>query len=240
MGEELEESRCPIRVQHTAQGLGGRHAGQRRVSRFFKTRDTRLPTVGRMTNLLPQLTTAAAEAARVARAVTPERLDRTTPDTEWDVRTLANHLVLWTSYNFELRARGESVPDDWQQRDFTAEPGWADAYAGQLDLALAAWSDPAVWEGEVIMGDSTMPAASVAGMILLELVLHGWELAVATGQHYRTTTEVDTAVLGLVEQYAEMYRQYQGFAEALPTDGGMTAFARALALSGRDPEWEAA
>jgi uncharacterized protein (TIGR03086 family) len=192
-----------------------------------------------MTNLLPQLTAAAAEAARVARGVTPDRLDGATPDTEWDVRTLANHLVLWTSHNFELRARGESVPDDWQKRDFTAEPGWADAYAEQLDRALAAWSEPAVWEGEIAMGDSTMPAGAVAGMILLELVLHAWELAVATSQEYRTTAEVDTAVLGLVEEYAEMYRQYHGFAEALPTDSGMTPFARALALSGRDPGWSA-
>ena len=193
-----------------------------------------------MTTLLPHLTSAAAEAARVAGSVSADQLDRPTPATEWDVRTLANHLVLWTSYNFELRARGESVPDDWQQRDFTAEPGWADAYTAQLDLALSAWSDPAVWEGEVKMGGSAMPAAAVAGMILLELVLHGWELAVATGQSYRTSDGVDTAVLGLVEEYAEMYRQYQGFAEALPTDAGLTPFDRALALSGRDPGWTAA
>jgi uncharacterized protein (TIGR03086 family) len=192
-----------------------------------------------MTTLLPHLTSSAAEAARVARSVDADQLDRPTPDTEWDVRTLANHLVLWTSHNFELRARGESVPDDWQQRDFTAEPGWADAYAEQLDRALAAWSDPAVWEGEVKMGDSSMPGSAVAGMILLELVLHGWELAVATGQEYRTTDAVDTAVLGLVEEYAEMYRQYHGFAEALPTPADLTPFARALALSGRDPRWSA-
>jgi uncharacterized protein (TIGR03086 family) len=192
-----------------------------------------------MTNLLPQLTAAAAEAARVARAVTPEQLSDATPDTEWDVRTLANHLVLWTSYNFELRARGESVPDDWQKRDFTAEPGWADAYAAQLDRAMAAWADPAVWEGEVKMGDSSMPAAAVAGMILLELVLHGWELAVATGQEFSVPGSVDAATLGLVEEYAEMYRQYAGFAEPLPVGAEAAAFERALALSGRDPSWSA-
>lgn len=193
-----------------------------------------------MTNLLPQITAAADEAARIARGVTTDQLSDRTPDTEWDVRTLTNHLVLWTAYNFELRARGESVPDDWQQRDFTAEPGWADAYAEQLDRAVTAWSDPAVWEGEVKMGDSSMPAAAVAGMMLLEMVLHGWELAVATGQEFRIPGTVDAAVLGLVEDYAEMYRQYEGFAEARPTEPDMTMFDRALALSGRDPHWTAA
>ncbi|MFC1416457.1 TIGR03086 family metal-binding protein [Streptacidiphilus cavernicola] len=193
-----------------------------------------------MTNLLPQLTAASAEASRIVRGVTADQLSDRTPDTEWDVRTLANHLVLWTSYNFELRARGESVPDDWQQRDFTAELGWADAYAEQLDRALAAWSDPAVWEGEVKMGDASMPAAAVAGMILLELVLHSWELAVATGQDFQLPNSAEAATVGLVEEYAEMYRQYQGFAEALPVPADATPFDRALALSGRDRGWSPA
>lgn len=209
------------------------------LSRFFKTLPTGPPSVDRMTNLLPQLSAASAEAARITRAVTADRLADRTPDTEWDVRTLTNHLVLWTSYNFELRARGESVPDDWQQRDFTAEPGWADAYAAQLDRALAAWSDPAVWEGEVKMGDSAMPAAAVAGMILLEMVLHGWELAVATGQEYRLPEAARNTVGGLVDEYAEMYRQYGGFAEPLPVPADATPFQRTLALSGRDPHWSA-
>ena len=192
-----------------------------------------------MTNLLPQLTAASAEAARIARGVSADQLSGRTPATEWDVRALANHLVLWTSYNFELRARGESVPDDWQQRDFTAEPGWAEAYAEQLDRAMAAWADPAVWEGEVKMGDSSMPASAVAGMILLELVLHGWELAVATGQEFRVPGSAEAATVGLVEDYAEMYRQYQGFAEPLPVPADAAPFDRALALSGRDPQWSA-
>ena len=193
-----------------------------------------------MTNLLPQLTAASAEAARIVHGVSADQLGDRTPDTEWDVRTLANHLVLWTAYNFEQRAHGASVPDDWQQRDFTAEPGWADAYAAQLDRALAAWSDPAVWEGEMKVGDAAMPATAIAGLMLLELVLHSWELAVATGQEFHVPGVAETATVGLVEEYAEMYRQYQGFAEALPVPADATPFHRALALSGRDPRWSAA
>jgi len=193
-----------------------------------------------MSNLHPQLTAAAAEAARVARAVTPDQMSGPTPSTGWDVRALTNHLVLWTAYTFELRAHSEPVPEEWQQRDFTAEPDWAEAYAAQLDRALAAWADPAVWQSEVKTGDSSMPATAVAGLILLELVLHGWELAVATGQEFRVPGSVDAAVLGLVEEYAEMYRQYDGFAEPLPIAADTAMFERALALSGRDPHWSAA
>jgi len=193
-----------------------------------------------MTNILPQLTAAAAEAARVARAVTPEQLTEPAPATEWDVRALANHLVLWTGYNFELRARGETVSAELQQRDFTADPGWAEDYAARLDRALAAWADPAAWEAELKMGDSSMPAATVAGLNLLELVLHGWELAVATGQTFRVPDSVADTALGLVEEYAEMYRSYPGgFAAPVPVAADAPALDRALALSGRDPRWSA-
>ena len=191
-----------------------------------------------MTNILPQLTAAAAQVARVARAVTPEQLTDPTPATEWNVQALANHLALWTGDNFELRARGETVSEEAQQRDFAADPDWAEGYAAQLDRALAAWADPAAWTGDVKVGDSSMPASAIAAMNLLELVLHGWELAAATGQAFAPDDAVARTALGLVEEYAGMYRSFPGgFAEAVPVAGDAPAFERALALSGRDPHW---
>lgn len=193
-----------------------------------------------MTNgLHTHLTNAAAEADRVAHAVRPEQLDGPTPCGEYDVRALANHLVLWTSHSFAARARGESVPDELQQRDFTAEPGWADAYRAQLDTALAAWADPAVWDRELDMGGTPMPASAIATMILLELALHGWDLARAAGDDYSLPEATAQAVLAATEEYAEMYRQYKGFAEPVSVAPGAGPFSRALALSGRYPEWRA-
>ena len=77
-------------------------------------------------NLHPELTDAAAAGARVVDGVRPGQFGDPTPDTEWDVRTLLNHLLLWTAYNFERRAHGESVPEEMMSRDFAAEPGFAD------------------------------------------------------------------------------------------------------------------
>jgi uncharacterized protein (TIGR03086 family) len=69
-------------------------------------------------------------------------------------------------------------------------------------------------------------------------VLHGWELAAATGQAFEPDDSVAETVLGLVEEYAGMYRSFPGgFAEAVPVAGDAPAFERALALSGRDPRW---
>jgi hypothetical protein len=37
---------------------------------------------------------------------------------------------------------------------------------------------------------------------------------------------------------AELFRKYQGFADAVAVPDGATAFDRALGQSGRDPDWE--
>jgi hypothetical protein len=130
---------------------------------------------------------AAAEAARVvagaAKAANTKTLEQTTPCTDWDLRTLLNHMILWTSYSAERRAYGES-----------------------------------------------------AAMLIAEMVLHGWDIAQATGQDYHCDDAVARNVLKTVEAQGELFRQYQGFAAIVPVPADATALDRALALSGRDPE----
>jgi uncharacterized protein (TIGR03086 family) len=181
---------------------------------------------------------AAAEAATVVNGVPEGTLDAPTPCHDWDLRTLLNHTILWTSYSAERRAHGESVAEDLMTKDFTAEPGFRDDYARQIDRAVKAWANPQAWEGEIgVMGDAT-PAADVGAMLIMEMVLHGWDVAKATGQEYACDGAVAAAVLDTVEQQAELFRKYQGFADAIEVPQDATAFDRALRLAGRDPNWK--
>ncbi|MEU5877406.1 TIGR03086 family metal-binding protein [Spirillospora sp. NPDC047279] len=197
-----------------------------------------------MNELHVHMKECAAEAARVARGVRPGQLGDPTPCSEFDVRKLINHWVLYTSHGLEHRALRTPIPEELTERDFAAEEGWAEAYAAQLDRAVAAWSDPAAWEGEVDLGFAASPAGTIAELIIKETAVHGWDVARATGQEFRVSPEVGELLLKVVEENAEMYRQYDGFADPvdLGTDAGAgggtaTAFERALALSGRDPRW---
>jgi uncharacterized protein (TIGR03086 family) len=190
-------------------------------------------------NLHAEMTAAANAASGVVGNVRPDQFGGPTPDTDWDVRTLLNHLILWTSYSAERRAYGESVAPELMERDFAAEPDFAAGYRAQLDLALTAWSDPAVWERELDVMGSPMPSADVAALLLAELVLHGWDLAAATGQPYTVDDAAAVATLAAVEANAELFRQYKGFAEPVTMSEGAPALDRALALSGRDPRWAA-
>ncbi len=123
-------------------------------------------------------------------------------------------------------------------KDFTAEPGFRDDYAEQIGRAVKAWSDPSAWDGDLnVMGSST-PAADVGAMLLMEMALHGWDVARATGQEYHADDATAAALLSIVQAQAELFRQYQGFADAIETGKDATAFDRALSLSGRDPAWK--
>jgi uncharacterized protein (TIGR03086 family) len=191
-------------------------------------------------NLSAEMAAAAAEAARVVSGVPdgPDVMDRATPCNDWDLRTLLNHVILWTAYSAERRAHGESVAEDLMNKDFTAEPGFKEDYAAQIDRAVKAWSDPEAWEREIgVMGDAT-PAADVAAMLIMEMVLHGWDVAKATGQEYVCDDAVAATLLNTVEAQAELFRKYQGFADVVPVPDDATAFDRALSLSGRDPQWK--
>jgi uncharacterized protein (TIGR03086 family) len=187
----------------------------------------------------------ATAAAQTARAVTGAaeggtRKDQTTPCADWDLRTLLNHTILWTSYSAERRAYGESVAEDLMSKDFTADPGYAEAYQAQIAKAVAAWSDPEAWTRELGVMGNTTPAGDVAAMLIMEMVLHGWDVARATGQDYQCDETLAQAVLATVEAQGDMFRQYQGFAAVVPVPDDAATFDRVLGLSGRDPHWKAA
>ena len=191
-------------------------------------------------NLSAEMAAAAAETARVVSKVPEGTLDAPTPCGDWDLRTLLNHTILWTSYSAERRAHGESVAEDLMNRDFTADPGYREDYARQLDKAVTAWSAPQAWEGtRNVMGDAT-PAADVGAMLLMETALHGWDVARATGQEFSADEATAEALEDIVQAQAELFRKYQGFADAIEPRQNATAFERALTLSGRDPNWKPA
>jgi len=191
-------------------------------------------------NLSAEMAAVSAEAARVVGNVPPNALDTPTPCGDWDLRTLLNHTILWTSYSAERRAHGESVAEDLMNKDFTADPGFREDYARQIGKAVTAWSAPQAWEGNLnVMGDAT-PAADVGAMLFMETALHGWDVARATGQEFRTDEQTATALEDIVQAQAELFRKYQGFADAVEPPENATVFERALTLSGRDPGWKPA
>jgi uncharacterized protein (TIGR03086 family) len=191
-------------------------------------------------NLSAEMAVTAAEASRVVTGVPEGTLSAPTPCGDWDLRTLLNHTILWTSYSAERRAHGESVDEELMNKDFTADPGFREDYVQQIKRAIGAWSDPAAWAGDRDMMGSPTPAADIGAMLLMEMALHGWDVARATGQQFSTDDTTASALEDIVQAQAELFRKYQGFAGAVEPPRNATTFERALALSGRDPSWKPA
>ncbi|MGW4163596.1 TIGR03086 family metal-binding protein [Streptomyces sp. NPDC004788] len=179
------------------------------------------------------LTACAAESARVTRGIGTEQLAGPSVCAGWTVRELANHLVLYSAHGLEHRALRTQLPEETVQRDFTADADWPERYRAQLDRALAAWEKPEAWEGDVDLGGSAVPAAEIAAMLVLELALHGWDLARSTGQEYDLPEDTGAYVLDVVGRYAEMYREYEGFDAPVDVPAGAPSLEKAVALSGR-------
>lgn len=189
-----------------------------------------------MQNAHTHMTECATEAARVARGVdVPPPVTAPTVCDGWDLRELINHWVLYTAHGSECRALRRPIPDELTGRDFAARGDWAERYATQLERAVGAWSDPAVWTGDIDTGNGSAPAAETAAMLVMETALHGWDVARATGQEFRLSGPAAAFLLETVEGYAALYRQYEGFADEVSVSGAASDFERALALSGRDP-----
>jgi uncharacterized protein (TIGR03086 family) len=67
---------------------------------------------------------------------------------------------------------------------------------------VAAWRRPQDWDGTAEAGGITMPAHVAATVALNEVLVHGWDLAVATGQDYKADPSSVKACTGFAEQVA--------------------------------------
>ncbi|MET9620038.1 TIGR03086 family metal-binding protein [Streptomyces sp. NPDC006464] len=182
----------------------------------------------RMSELLD---TAVAQAVPVVRGIPDDSFGAPTPCAEYDVRALLNHL-LHVVVNFQALAAKQ--PSDFSVTpDYVAEGDWRAGFEAETAKLVAAWSAPGAEEGTT--GAMDMPARTVASMVLLDLTVHIWDLARATGRPFRPDPAVVEGLTGEVERMAPMARKMNVFKEAVELPEGADPFERLLATTGRDP-----
>jgi uncharacterized protein (TIGR03086 family) len=185
-----------------------------------------------------QMLPAAEAAARIVLEIPETKLDAPTPCPEWDVRGLVDHLILWTGRG-ETAAHRLPPAGPGEDHDFTAETGWAGRFGEQSRKTAEAWQDPAAWEGNTSLTGNKegMPAGFIAGILFGEWVVHGWDLAVATGREPAFPQPVVEAAWEQVASMAEMSRKYGAFGAEVPVPEDAPLLDRVLGLAGRDPRW---
>ena len=177
----------------------------------------------------------AAEVSRILTGVRDDQLTDPTPCTGTPVAGILDHLVGLT-LGFRLGA--EKVPQYGSPRaDADHLPaGWRARLPEQLDALVAAWREPAAWEGVTVVGGAELPGAAMGVVAANEVLVHGWDLAAATGQPYRADPATAEACLSFVAGVPTETRSAM-FGPVVPVPDGAPVLDRLLGLTGRDPGW---
>ncbi len=184
------------------------------------------------------LHTVAAALQPVVHGVSDHVLDHPTPCTEFDVSSVASHMLGTIEAIRRVGAREPLDPHDpWGANGAELVEDWRRELSEKLRALADAWALPEAWEGDAL--DGAMPRQLVGDMGYVEMILHGWDLARGSGQNLELDQpEIDRAQ-EILDVIAEQGRAQGAFGPEVKLSGEADDFSRVLALSGRDPEWSA-
>ena len=194
-----------------------------------------------MIDLIPTTNRVSA----VAGGVRDDQLDAPTPMPGTSVGELLNHLLGLTVAFRDAAAKLDGSTTRTPPAKVT-EPlpdGWRDLLETRLAELAAAWASPDAWTGVTKAGGVDLPG-EMAGLVALdEVLLHGWDLARATGQRYDVSDAEADAVLPIVtpDESDPDGREREGlFGPVVAVPADAPPFHRVLGLAGRDPVWSQA
>jgi uncharacterized protein (TIGR03086 family) len=179
-----------------------------------------------------QLSAALDATGQVIAAVADDQWAGPTPCPDWSVRDLAGHLV-GGNYLFASALRGEPPPE----RRGAAPPDgeMLGAYRDSGRALLDAFGQPGALERVVTVPFGTVPGAVALHLRLTELLVHGWDLARATGQPAVFPEDLAEQELAFSRSaLADIPPERTPFAPPRPVPGSAAAIDRLAALLGRD------
>ncbi len=183
---------------------------------------------------VPELHRRAADSfgARVE-AIQDDQWHLPTPCSEWDVRTLVNHMVAENRWTAPLFA-GQTI----------AEVG--DRFDGDLlgDDPKGAWADSAAEAVTAVHGEGAMdrivhlsfgdlPGREYTMQLFADLLIHGWDLARAIGADDRLDPELVDACAAWFAAVEDAYRSGGSVGPRVEVGPHADAQTRLLAAFGR-------
>jgi uncharacterized protein (TIGR03086 family) len=177
---------------------------------------------------------ALTATGRVVAGIGPDQWTAPTPCEGWDVRGLVNHVVSGNLWAAELGA-GRTIEDVGDRLDgdvLGADP--VAAYVASAEAAADVFAAPRALDAPCAVSYGPVPGSVYAGHRFLDVLIHGWDLAVASGQDATIDPDLVEACWEVVALQAEMLRASGMFGNQLETPAGADEATRLLALLGRD------
>ena len=185
---------------------------------------------------------AARRLADLVAGVPDELLDAPTPCPAYTLGDLVEHVGGAASAftGAAVKDLGDATSQGPSGDASRLTDDWRTRIPRDLAALADAWRDPDAWTGMTKAGGVDLPG-EVAGLVALdEIVVHGWDVARATGQPYDCDTPSLEAVNAFVSQFSEPGQEEARaglFGPVVEVPGDAPLLDRVIGLTGRDPAW---
>jgi len=183
---------------------------------------------------LPQAHQQALDhTGRYVAGVKGDQWDDPTPDVEWDVRTLVNHVV---SGNFWVAplVEGKTIDEVGNRYDGDVlgdDP--AGAYQQSAKEAAAAFKSQGAMQAPCAVSYGPVPGEIYAGHRFIDVLIHGWDLAKATGQDTTLPADLVEACFEVIEPQKDLLAASGMFGSDVKVPEGAERQTQLLAELGR-------
>ena len=163
--------------------------------------------------------------------------DDPTPCTEWDVRTLVNHVVYEERWTVPLFAGAsiEEVGDRFEGDLLGDEPVAAAREAAAQTEAVVA--EPGALDRTVQLSFGDTPAEEYVRQLLADYLVHAWDLAVAIGADPKLDPDAVRECATWFADREALYRQSGSIGPRVDVPVDADEQDRLIAGFGRDPDW---
>ena len=184
---------------------------------------------------------ATRHLADVVSRVADDQLTATTPCRDTSLGDLLDHV---DGLAQAFTAAATKSPPDSGAAAPSADASrlgqdWRSRIPERLATLARAWRDEAAWTGMTRAGGIDLPGEVAGAVALNEVIVHGWDIAVASGQEYHVDPGLIDAAMGFVQSAVAQNPQGTpglfGPPVAVPDDA--QALDRLIGLTGRDPSW---
>jgi len=176
---------------------------------------------------------AMANTQRYMDGVRADQWHAPTPNTEWDVRQVANHIIgenLWAGELLHGKTIAE-VGDKFDGDVAGSDP--AASYRASVSVATDAVTEPGAMEAVCHLSFGDFSGADYSAQLFLDLLIHGWDMARATEQDTWLPAEVVEACIPIAQEITAMARSSGVYGNDLPVSPDADQQTRLLALVGR-------
>ena len=174
----------------------------------------------------------AATRPRIV-AITSDQWSAATGCEGWDVRQLVNHIISGNLWAAELGAGGTIAEvGDRLDGDVAGDDPIA-AYDESAERAAAVFEAPGALDAPCAVSYGPVPGSIYAGHRFVDVLIHGWDVAAATGQDRTLDPALVSACWDVVTPQADLLKASGMFGTEVTPPEGADSETRLLALLGR-------